>query len=93
MRGLGRKGISGATGATPVVGVSPFPLSPLRPPDTDVGEYPARELSGPARTLLILRRAIGLRCPLVETGTALLSVLVVWRFGIGWESVAALVLT
>ncbi len=37
--------------------------------------------------------AIGLRCPLVETGTALLSVLVVWRFGIGWESAAALILT
>jgi len=37
--------------------------------------------------------AIGLRCPLVEAGTALLSILVVWRFGIGWESAAALVLT
>lgn len=36
---------------------------------------------------------IGLRYPLVEAVTALLSVLVVWRFGIGWESAAALVLT
>jgi len=36
---------------------------------------------------------IDLRCPLVETGTALLSVLVVQRFGIGWEGAAALVLT
>jgi len=36
---------------------------------------------------------ISLRCPLIEVGTALLSVLVVWRFGIGWESTAALILT
>jgi leader peptidase (prepilin peptidase)/N-methyltransferase len=36
---------------------------------------------------------IGLRYPLVEAATALLSILVVWRFGIGWESAAALVLT
>jgi leader peptidase (prepilin peptidase)/N-methyltransferase len=36
---------------------------------------------------------IGLRYPLVEVGTALLSVLVVWRFGMGWESAAALILT
>lgn len=36
---------------------------------------------------------IGLRYPLVEAVTALLSALVVWRFGIGWESAAALVLT
>jgi len=36
---------------------------------------------------------IGLRYPLVEIVTALLSVLVVRRFGIGWEGVAALVLT
>jgi leader peptidase (prepilin peptidase)/N-methyltransferase len=37
--------------------------------------------------------AIGLRYPLVEAVTALLSVLVVWRFGIGWEGGAALLLT
>lgn len=37
--------------------------------------------------------AIGPRYPLVEAVTALLSVLVVQRFGIGWESAAALVLT
>lgn len=37
--------------------------------------------------------AIDLRYPLVEVGTALLSVLVVWRFGIGWEGAVALVLT
>ncbi len=36
---------------------------------------------------------IGLRYPLVELLTALLSVAVVWRFGPGWESAAALVLT
>jgi len=36
---------------------------------------------------------IGLRYPLVEATTALLSVLVVWRFGVGWDGVAALVLT
>lgn len=36
---------------------------------------------------------IGLRYPAVEVATALLSILVVWRFGIGWESAAALPLT
>jgi len=36
---------------------------------------------------------IGLRYPLVEAATAVLSVLVVWRFGVSWESAAALVLT
>lgn len=36
---------------------------------------------------------IGLRYPLIELLTAFLSVLVVWRFGIGWESAAALILT
>jgi leader peptidase (prepilin peptidase)/N-methyltransferase len=36
---------------------------------------------------------IGLRYPLVEAATAFLSVLVVWRFGIGLESTAALILT
>lgn len=36
---------------------------------------------------------IGLRYPVVEAVTALISVLVVWRFGIGWESAAALILT
>ncbi len=39
------------------------------------------------------KERISLRYPLVEATTALLSVLVVWRFGIGWESAAALVLT
>jgi leader peptidase (prepilin peptidase)/N-methyltransferase len=36
---------------------------------------------------------IGLRYPVIEALTALLSVLVVWRFGIGWESAASLILT
>jgi leader peptidase (prepilin peptidase)/N-methyltransferase len=36
---------------------------------------------------------IGLRYPVVEATTAILSVLVVWRFGIGWASAAALTLT
>lgn len=36
---------------------------------------------------------IGLRYPLTEAATALLSVAVVWRFGPGWEAAAALVLT
>jgi leader peptidase (prepilin peptidase) / N-methyltransferase len=36
---------------------------------------------------------IGVRYPLVEGLTALLSVAVVWRFGPGWEAAAALVLT
>jgi len=36
---------------------------------------------------------IGLRYPLVEGITALLSLAVVWRFGPGWEAAAALVLT
>lgn len=39
------------------------------------------------------RERIGLRYPLVEATTALLSALVVWRFGIGWDSAAALILT
>jgi leader peptidase (prepilin peptidase)/N-methyltransferase len=36
---------------------------------------------------------IGLRYPLVETVTALLSLLVIWRFGVSWQSAAALALT
>ena len=36
---------------------------------------------------------IGLRYPLIEAFTALLSVAVIWRFGPGWEAAAALVLT
>lgn len=36
---------------------------------------------------------IGARYPLVEAGTALLSLLVVWYFGVTWEAGAALVLT
>ena len=36
---------------------------------------------------------IGARYPLVEAGTALLSLLVVWHFGVTWEAGAALVLT
>lgn len=36
---------------------------------------------------------IGLRYPLVEGATAILSVLVVWRFGLSYEAAAALVLT
>ncbi len=36
---------------------------------------------------------ISLRYPLVELGTALLSAAVAWHFGVGWEAVAALVLT
>jgi leader peptidase (prepilin peptidase) / N-methyltransferase len=37
--------------------------------------------------------AIPLRYPLVEAGTALLSVLVVWQFGFTWQAAAALLLT
>ncbi len=36
---------------------------------------------------------IGLRYPVTEAITALLSIAVVWRFGPGWEAAAALVLT
>ncbi|TVQ93674.1 MAG: prepilin peptidase [Chromatiaceae bacterium] len=36
---------------------------------------------------------IALRYPLIEAGTALLSLLVVWRFGVSVQAVAALVLT
>ena len=36
---------------------------------------------------------IGARYPLVEAGTALLSLRVVWHFGVTWEAGAALVLT
>ncbi|MCB2264145.1 MAG: A24 family peptidase [Candidatus Thiosymbion ectosymbiont of Robbea hypermnestra] len=54
----------------------------------------------PLLSYLVLRgrcaacgEAIGPRYPLVEAVAALLSVLVVQRFGVGWESVAALLLT
>jgi len=36
---------------------------------------------------------ISLRYPIIELATALLSVIVVWRFGPSWQSAAALVLT
>jgi len=36
---------------------------------------------------------IGLRYPLVEATTALVAVLVVWRFGTGWESAGAMILS
>ncbi|MBK8638978.1 MAG: prepilin peptidase [Chromatiaceae bacterium] len=36
---------------------------------------------------------IGARYPLVEAGTALMSLLVVWHFGVTWEAAAALALT
>ncbi|MEA3274415.1 MAG: A24 family peptidase [Pseudomonadota bacterium] len=36
---------------------------------------------------------IALRYPVIEAATAILSVLAVWRFGLGWEAGAALVLT
>lgn len=39
------------------------------------------------------QESIGLRYPVVEALTCVLSVLVVWRFGIGWESASALILT
>jgi len=39
------------------------------------------------------RAPIGLRYPLVEAATALLSIIVVWRFGVTLPSAAALVLT
>lgn len=39
------------------------------------------------------RGRIALRYPLIEASTAFLSVLVVWRFGIGWDTAAALILT
>lgn len=38
-------------------------------------------------------KPIGARYPLVEAGTALLSLLVVWHFGVTWEAAAALTLT
>jgi len=37
--------------------------------------------------------SISLRYPIVEAATALLSVFVVWRFGVGWDTAAALLLT
>ena len=39
------------------------------------------------------RRPIGARYPIVELFTALLSMLVAWKFGAGWTTAAALVLT
>jgi leader peptidase (prepilin peptidase)/N-methyltransferase len=38
-------------------------------------------------------RPIGVRYPVVELATAILSALVAWKFGYGWTTVAALVLT
>ncbi len=38
-------------------------------------------------------KPIGSRYPLVEAGTALMSLLVVWHFGVTWEAAAALALT
>ncbi len=38
-------------------------------------------------------KPIGASYPLVEAGTALLSLLVVWHFGVTWEAAAALTLT
>jgi len=63
--------------------------------------HPVRPLENiPLLSYLFLRgrcsacgERIGLRYPLVEAATALLSVLVVWRFGTGWDSAAALLLT
>ena len=39
------------------------------------------------------RRPIGARYPVVELATALLSAVVAWKFGFGWATAAALVLT
>jgi len=39
------------------------------------------------------RRSIGARYPVVELATALLSAVVAWKFGCGWATAAALVLT
>ena len=38
-------------------------------------------------------KPIGGRYPLIEVGTALLSILVVWQLGVTWEAAAALILT
>jgi leader peptidase (prepilin peptidase)/N-methyltransferase len=38
-------------------------------------------------------KPIGGRYPLIEAGTALLSILVVWQLGVTWEAAAALILT
>ncbi len=38
-------------------------------------------------------KPIGGRYPLIEVGTALLSILVVWQLGMTWEAAAALILT
>jgi len=37
--------------------------------------------------------AISMRYPIIEAATALLSVVVAWHFGFGWQALAALVLT
>jgi leader peptidase (prepilin peptidase)/N-methyltransferase len=54
----------------------------------------------PLVSYLILRgrcsscgKPIGIRYPLIEAATAILSVLVVWRFGLSWEAGGALLLT
>jgi leader peptidase (prepilin peptidase) / N-methyltransferase len=70
-----------------------LPLPPLRAPHQRPGEHPGPELPPPARALLRLLRPHRGALSVGGGGTALLSVLVVWRFGVGWETAAALLLT
>lgn len=70
-----------------------IPLPALRASDSRVGEHSGTQLPGLARALLSLQGPYQPRYPLVEIASALLSLVVAWRFGASAEALLALPLT